>query len=471
MEQENSIKEFDLKVKSLLADAEEPVPAGAWEGIAARLAAAAPLAASPAASAASASGTASASTAASASSASAATKVPMWVWLRRAGVATAAVAASAALFLTLRESPDSAPDSVSVPLAEVIETPSSEPVESTETPSAELAESVEAPRSVKASPSPANDRTKAAAAAVRKEASAKTGAPRVEVVRDPEPQPQLAQALQTEVPSPAEEVSSPAESAASEAVSAPSSSEYLPSAVEQKTGGAVNDWEQLAREEERARSRKVGGVHLAACTNAMSNFITGNVNIAPMRTTGGGVPDHSYVTENGEVSYSIPLTFGVNVTYDLAPHWSIGLGLNYTRLSRSFAGTWNERLDDGSFKPAVPYDNINNIQQFIGIPVTTYYHIIRTERINLYVHAGGMVEKCLGNTWTANARELNYTESVKGAQLSVGAGIGVDFMLAPFVSLYLDPDVKYYFALNQPKSIRTKQPFMLGFELGVRFHL
>ena len=46
MEQENGIQEFDLKVKSLLADAEEPVPAGAWEGIAARLGAAAPVVAS-----------------------------------------------------------------------------------------------------------------------------------------------------------------------------------------------------------------------------------------------------------------------------------------------------------------------------------------------------------------------------------------------------------------------------------------
>ncbi|MBP5397503.1 MAG: outer membrane beta-barrel protein [Bacteroidales bacterium] len=465
MEQENGIQEFDLKVKSLLADAEEPVPAGAWEGIAARLGAAAPVAASGTASA--------AETAAWASAASTATKVPMWVWLRRAGIATAAVAASATLFFTLREPKvEPAAESAVAPIAELVEEPVAEPVEVVEVPAARPAVVAQAETKEPAAP-------KAAASKSVKPSKAEAKPERVEVVRSQEREPLLAQALEAEAPASAgtvaEKPSVEAKTLAVEegepiaetsvAVAA------VPSKVEQNPGGAVADWERLAREEERAQSRKVNGLHLAAGTNAMSNFITGNVNIAPMRTSGGGVPDHSYVTENGEVSYSIPLTFGVNVTYDLAPHWSLGIGLNYTRLSRSFAGTWNERLDDGTFKPAVLYDNINNIQQFIGIPITAYYHILRTERINLYVHAGGMVEKCLGNTWTANARELNYTESVKGAQLSVGAGIGVDFMLASFVSLYLDPDVKYYFALNQPKSIRTKQPFMLGFELGVRFHL
>ena len=129
MEQENGIQEFDLKVKSLLADAEEPVPAGAWEGIAARLGAAAPVAASGTASA--------AETAAWASAASTATKVPMWVWLRRAGIATAAVAASATLFFTLREPKvEPAAESAVAPIAELVEEPVAEPVEVVEVPAA-----------------------------------------------------------------------------------------------------------------------------------------------------------------------------------------------------------------------------------------------------------------------------------------------------------------------------------------------
>ena len=56
-------------------------------------------------------------------------------------------------------------------------------------------------------------------------------------------------------------------------------------------------------------------------------------------------------------------------------------------------------------------------------------------------------------------------------QLSANAGIGVEFMLGRYVGLYLDPSLRYYFKSGQPKSIRTAQPLMLGFELGLRFNL
>ena len=56
-------------------------------------------------------------------------------------------------------------------------------------------------------------------------------------------------------------------------------------------------------------------------------------------------------------------------------------------------------------------------------------------------------------------------------QYSVGAGIGVEFMLANHLGLYLDPGFRYYFDNGQPVSIRTQQPFMMNFELGFRFDI
>ena len=44
-------------------------------------------------------------------------------------------------------------------------------------------------------------------------------------------------------------------------------------------------------------------------------------------------------------------------------------------------------------------------------------------------------------------------------------------MLGKHLGIYLDPSVRYYFNCNQPKSIRTDQPLMLGFEVGARFNL
>ena len=51
------------------------------------------------------------------------------------------------------------------------------------------------------------------------------------------------------------------------------------------------------------------------------------------------------------------------------------------------------------------------------------------------------------------------------------AGIGVEFRLGRYVGLYIDPSLRYYFNNGQPKSIRSSQPLMLGFEAGLRFNL
>ena len=64
-----------------------------------------------------------------------------------------------------------------------------------------------------------------------------------------------------------------------------------------------------------------------------------------------------------------------------------------------------------------------------------------------------------------------HKEPDKGVQLSANFGFGAEFMLGEHLGLYLDPSLRYYFDCDQPKSIRTEQPLMLGFELGFRFRL
>ena len=66
---------------------------------------------------------------------------------------------------------------------------------------------------------------------------------------------------------------------------------------------------------------------------------------------------------------------------------------------------------------------------------------------------------------------IYHHEGVKSVQLSTNIGIGVEFMLGRYVGLYIDPSLRYYFRNGQPKSIRTAQPLMLGFEMGFRFNL
>lgn len=510
MEQNDGYQEFDRKVKNLLADAAEPAPEGAWEAIAARLAAGA----GGTGAGAGVTGSGTGAGAGSGAGAGAARRVVIRPWMRRTGYAVTAVAAALLLFILLQDQagetgPAQRPETQAIAQAD----------EQPDTPLARADEQLEpampaqAPEGTKPAEPARPAKSAKTAETAKKTGSAKTVEP-VRPAQRTETQ-ALARAVEKTAPampvpaSPAgtdTETSvgvSPEETAAiasspeqaTSVASSPEQTATVASTPEQATsvvvpaaqisdttaiaqmepGSIPFNWDDLDEEPESKPLKKhqPNGFHLAAYSNALSNF-TGNKSSLPIRQSGAqgsNLPDHSYFSEKGESNYSIPLTVGLNFTYDLLSHLSIGVGINYTRLSRHFSGTYYQLQNDGTFDIGTDYDKVYNIQQFLGIPVTVYFHILRTKHINLYVHAGGMVEKCLANTWTADNRAINYNEPVKGVQWSAGAGVGVDFMLASFVSLYLDPDIKYYFAHNQPKSIRTRQPWMLGFELGVRFHL
>ena len=46
------------------------------------------------------------------------------------------------------------------------------------------------------------------------------------------------------------------------------------------------------------------------------------------------------ITEIGNNRYSMPLSFGVGARIDLTPKWSVGVGVNYTLLTRKFEGDY-----------------------------------------------------------------------------------------------------------------------------------
>jgi hypothetical protein len=173
---------------------------------------------------------------------------------------------------------------------------------------------------------------------------------------------------------------------------------------------------------------------------------------------------------SADYTYGIPLSFGAGVRLHFTKRWSLGMGLNYTLLSCRFSGKYTKVEDDIASLPVSA--KVRNIQHYVGIPINVYYDIVSRDFINLYAYAGGAVEKCVRNSYEVQTTPvINHSENVGGVQLSANAGIGVEFMLGRYVGLYLDPSLRYYFNCKQPKSIRTAQPLMLGFEIGLRFNL
>lgn len=178
-------------------------------------------------------------------------------------------------------------------------------------------------------------------------------------------------------------------------------------------------------------------------------------------------PQKTGITETSTNStYGLPVSFGAGVKVGLSPRWSLGIGANYSILTRQFYGTYTN-VDKGITSSS----DIRNTQHYIGIPLNAYYDIVSSDRVNFYAYAGGTVEKCIADNYNVLSTSIRHTEKIKGLQLSANAGIGVEFMLGKYLGLYIDPSVRYYFDCDQPKNIRTVQPFMLGFELGLRARL
>ena len=233
-----------------------------------------------------------------------------------------------------------------------------------------------------------------------------------------------------------------------------------------QTAGQIT-WED-DEEKERRHIRTSIILSGIAGTNSPQNKAA----LKPLRSPGiFKAPEKTTVEQVGsERTYGIPVSLGVGVKFELTKRWSVGAGLNYTYLSSSFSGKYTE-VENGV--PHLPLsERIKSSLHYVGIPVNAYYNIISRDYINFYAYAGGTVEKCVKNIYEVQTTPIiNHSEPVQGVQLSANAGMGVEFLLGSHIGIYLDPSLRYYFNCNQPKSIRTAQPLMLGFEAGIRLIL
>lgn len=206
---------------------------------------------------------------------------------------------------------------------------------------------------------------------------------------------------------------------------------------------------------------------LAGTNSAQNNSSSGplrrpSISSAPVKT---GIRQTST-----ESTYGLPVSVGVGVKVGLSQRWALGTGVNYTYLTRKFYGTYTHVSNDGAIDKTISSD-IRNSQHYIGIPINAYYSIIDRDHVNFYTYFGGAVEKCVRNKYDVLSTPVLHTEKVKGVQFSANLGVGVEFILGKHIGLYVDPSLHYYFDNGQPASIRTAQPLMLGFEMGLRFNL
>lgn len=435
---------FDLQIRSMLEDAEEKVPDRVWEAISSRLD--------------------------KADAAQRRRKV--LPWLRYTGLVSAAAAIALGIFFSVNTadratSPlQKSSQAVESAIADNITSPADEEITGQETLTTDIPQQESAPAqkplsiadnirvSSVAEVAPDRDGRVSSAAQISPD---KDGDAAAEQPAAPEGEPAIPQDTQDK--NRAGSISRQIEEAAA------------------KEALAQNEepWDETDFMEKEQSPKKGIRTSLTISGNAAGNSASGN-------TRSGGRPIMSVMRpdrnsqnaideDKNSCTYGIPLSFGLGTKIIFTDRWSLGIGINYSLLNRTFSGTYTKYNAKGDPEP-VHYSKIRNSQSYIGIPVNVYFSIVRNRTVDFYAYAGGTAEKCVFNGYRMGNTEATYKEKVAGFQFSANAGIGVEFIIADMLGIYVDPSVRYYFPdSRQPKSIRTVQPLSLGFEVGFRVRL
>lgn len=226
-------------------------------------------------------------------------------------------------------------------------------------------------------------------------------------------------------------------------------------------------------EREDARKEKDSGVSFSIGGDIQNNGNARSASgIGMKHIKGKDIPTATTVEQvSRESSYSVPISVGLGVRFPLYKRLSIGTGLNYSMMERTFTGIYTEFKNN--VKTLTINSDIRNSLHYIGLPLNLYFDLIDKKGLDFYVFAGGTVEKAVINKYRIfqTSGDIHHSEPVKGVQLSAAAGFGVEFRLAKHLGLYIDPSLRYYFDCAQPVSIRTQQPLMMSFEIGLRMSL
>ena len=225
------------------------------------------------------------------------------------------------------------------------------------------------------------------------------------------------------------------------------------------TGGQLMD-DYYLFEEDDAKPRTHASLSISSNVSGIAKQGGFVAQMAPAHSSSvSGKSAGLVVEEQTESSYSIPLSFGVQMRFPIAEKVSLGAGVNYTYLQRNFSGLIDK----------VKYNDITSRLHYMGLTASVFYDFIREGNLTVYGRAGGAVDKAVSAKFIYGNNSLSQDAS--GLQWSANAGVGLEYRIAKPLSLFIDPSASYYFDCNQPKSIRTEQPLMFSLEAGLRFNL
>lgn len=236
-------------------------------------------------------------------------------------------------------------------------------------------------------------------------------------------------------------------------------SEPVQEKVQEPKFEAFDIWEEEEQQQRKEYSKtKIASLHFGGnIASSDSRFVSSG----DFSSYSSGYVS-SGISENSISSYSIPLSLALEARLPLTRKLSLGAGLQWTMLSRTFEGSYNSIGGE-----------ITHTAQYAGIPVSLYFNAVSSPSYMLYAKGGAAFEKCISSNYYMRSQSTSpiCSDSAKDIQASVFAGFGLAFKLISNVWLYLDPTLQYYLPSDQPKSVRTDTPLVFNIQGGLKINL
>ncbi|WP_291529588.1 outer membrane beta-barrel protein [Bacteroides sp. UBA939] len=172
--------------------------------------------------------------------------------------------------------------------------------------------------------------------------------------------------------------------------------------------------------------------------------------------------DQELVFENGvpylrksvpqiqDIKHKQPVSFGISVRKALPKGFSVETGLTYTMLSSEI--TYERSAE-----------KVNQKLHYVGIPVRANWSFVNEKRVNVYMSAGGAIEKCVYGKIGSDK------ETVKPLQFSIMGAVGAQYNVSNRVGLYVEPGVSYFFDDGSAiETIRKDSPTNFTLQAGIR---
>lgn len=197
-------------------------------------------------------------------------------------------------------------------------------------------------------------------------------------------------------------------------------------------------------------------------------------NSQPMLSKGRvGAMDYLAFANDGanpvtDAHHQQPVRIGISLGYDINKRWGVSIGASYTKLKSTLtAGT------ESSY-----YTNDQTIN-YIGVPVSVTYTMLRNTYVRLYATAGGMVEFGAGGTTIVETMTRNQHVATEQhdiddipVQLSANIGGGAELRVYRSVGIFAEAGAAYFLDNNSKYStIYSTHPLNLNLQFGIRWNI